>query len=213
MEALMSTNNESKGPVAVLLLPAQNKPLITFARAVHDALLDNPGFPNPNPTLVMFAGDIAEFEDAETKTASRTKGAAQVRDVKKQKVKDDLFHLRDYVQSVAETNMSPVAATALIKSAFMSVRKAPKRTLPELSAKNADVSGKVMLVAKAVAPTTLYSWEYSLDQSTWTPGPETVRARVEIQGLTSARLYSFRFRARTRAGWRDYSQVVSLLVH
>jgi hypothetical protein len=117
------------------------------------------------------------------------------------------------VQSVVETNTSPVAATALIKSAFMSVRKAPKRTLPELSAKNADVSGKVMLVAKAVARTTIYNWEYSLDQSTWTPGPETVRARAEIQGLTSARLYSFRFRARTRAGWQDHSQVVSLLVH
>jgi hypothetical protein len=71
----------------------------------------------------------------------------------------------------------------------------------------------VMLVAKAVAPTTIYYWEYSLDQSTWTPGPETVRARVEIQGLTSASLYYFRFRARTRTGWRDYSQVVSLLVH
>ena len=95
----------------------------------------------------------------------------------------------------------------------MSVRKAPERTFPELRAKNAEVPGKVMLVAKAVAPTTIYYWEYSLDQSTWIPCPETVRARAEIEGLTSATLHYFRFRARTRAGWQDYSQVVSLLVH
>ena len=209
----MTTNNESKGPVAVLILPVQNKHLITFARAVHDALLNNPGFPNPNPTLVMFAGAITEFEDAETKTATRAKGSAQVRDLKKKAVKDCLFHLRDHVQSVVETNTNPVAATALIKSAFMSVRKTPKRSLPELSARNADVPGKVMLVAKAVARTTLYYWEYSLDQSTWIPVPETVRARAEIEDLTSATLHYFRFRARTRAGWQDYSQVVSLLVH
>jgi hypothetical protein len=212
MEALMSMNNESKGPVAVLLLPEQNKSLITFARAVHDALLNNPGFPNPNPTLVMFAGAIAEFEDAETKTASRAKGAAQLRDVKKKTVKDCLFHLRDYVQSVVETNTSPVAATALIKSAFMSVRKAPKRTLPELSAKNTGVSGTVVLDAKAVAPVATYYWQYSLDQETWTSVPEAMQAKRVISGLTSLETYHFRFRALTRGGEIGFSQVVSLLV-
>jgi len=31
--------------------------------------------------------------------------------------------------------------------------------------------------------------------------------------LKSAQTYYFRFRAFTREGWQDYSQVVSLLVH
>jgi hypothetical protein len=209
----MSTNNESIGPVAVLLLPELNKPLLTFARAVHGALLNNPAFPNPNPPLDVFAADIAAFEDAETKAASRAKGAASLRDAKKKKVKEDLFHLRDYVQSVVETNTSPAAASALIESAFMSVRKAPKRTFPDLSAKNADVSGKVLLTAKAVAPVAVYSWEHSLDQSTWTRLPEMMQTRTEVADLTSAQVYYLRFRAFTRAGWQDYSPVVSLLVH
>ena len=209
----MSTNNESTGPVAVLMLPEQNKPLLTFARAVHGALLNNPAFPSPNPPLDVFAEDIAAFEDAETKAASRAKGAASLRDAKKKKVKEDLFHLRDYVQSVVETNTSPAAAAALIESAFMSVRKVPKRTFPELSAKNTDVSGKVLLTAKAVAPVAVYHWEHSTDQSTWTPLPETMQTRTEVAGLKSAQVYSFRFRAFTRAGWQDYSQVVSVLVH
>jgi hypothetical protein len=109
--------------------------------------------------------------------------------------------------------MSPAAAIALIESAFMSVRKVTKRPVPELRAKNADVSGKVVLAAKAVGRSAIYFWEYSLDQSTWTPLPETMGARTEVSGLTFARVYYFRFRAFTRAGRGDHSQVVSLLVH
>ena len=140
----MSTNNESAGPAAALMLPRLSKPLLTFARAVHGALLNNPAFPSPNPRLDVFAEDIAAFEDAETRAASRAKGAASFRDAKKKRVKEDLFHLRDYVQSVVEANTSPAAAAALIESAFMNVRKVSKRTVPDLSAKNADVSGKVL---------------------------------------------------------------------
>jgi hypothetical protein len=59
----------------------------------------------------------------------------------------------------------------------------------------------------------VYYWEVSLDQSTWTRLPETMVARTEVVGLTSAQTYSFRFRAMTRARWKDYSPVVSLIVH
>ena len=209
----MSTNTESRGPVAALMLPGTTQFLLAFAKAVHSALLNNPAFPSPNPPLDVFAEDIAALEDAETKAASRAKGAASLRDAKKRRVKEDLFHLRDHVQSVVETNTSPAAAAALIESAFMNVRKVPKRTVPDLSAKNADVSGKVLLTAKAVAPVAVYSWEYSLDQSSWTRLPETMQTRTEVAGLTSAEVYYFRFRALTRAGWQDYSPVMSLLVH
>jgi hypothetical protein len=210
----MSTSKESATPVAVLLFPKGNKEFITFARAVYSAMLDNPSFPNPNPTLVIFAGNIEAFEEAETKASMRTKGAAALRDARKQRVKEDLFHLCDYVQSVVETNTSPVSAVAMIQSAFMSVRKAPQRApTPELSAKNTDVLGKVALAAKPVARAATYYWEYSLDTSTWTALPETMNTRIELPGLTSARVYYFRFRALTKEGQRDYTPVVSLYVH
>ena len=209
----MSSSNESTGPVAALMFPPLDKALIMFARGVHAAMLDNPAFPNPNPPLPVFAADIAAFEDAETKAGTRAKGAASFRDAKKRTVKNGLFHLRDYVQSVVETNTSPVEAAALIKSAFMSVRKVSTRSFPAISAKNGDVSGKVILVARAVAPVATYSWEYSLDQSTWTPVPDTMKCRTEVSGLTFARVYYFRFSAFTRAGRGDHSQIVSLLIH
>ena len=40
-----------------------------------------------------------------------------------------------------------------------------------------------------------------------------MKSRTELSGLTPGSVYSFRFRAFTRAGQQDYSQVVSLLVH
>ena len=94
----------------------------------------------------------------------------------------------------------------------MSLRKATTRNVPEISVKNADVSGKMVLTAKSLDPTAVYSWEYSVDQATWTCVPETRKARTELSGLQSACTYSFRYCASTRAGQKDYSQVVSLLV-
>jgi hypothetical protein len=160
----------------------------------------------------VFAADTAALEDAEIKAASKTKGAAAARDARARKVKADLHHLRDYVQSVAETQANPATAVAVIESAFMRVKKAYKRSKPELHARNTDVSGTVELDAKAVAPTATYYWQHSLDQQTWISVPETMQARTSISGLSSARIYYFRFRALTRAGETGFSQVVKLLV-
>jgi hypothetical protein len=210
MEVLMRTPIV---PVAILRLPRLNKPFITFAKAVHDHLKDNPSFPTPRPSLGVFAAYITAFEEAETKAATRAKGAAEVRDAKRLKVKEDLLHLRDYVQSVVEAQATIRDGASLIESAFMSVRQSSKRSRAELSAKNAEVSGSVVLDAKAVARTAAYYWQYSLDQQTWISVPDTLQARTVITGLTAAKTYYFRFRALTRTGETDFSQVVSLLVH
>jgi hypothetical protein len=151
MEALMSASSDILAPVVVLNAPRLNGQLITYARAIYGALLDNPNFPNPTPKLSTFAEDIAAFEDAE-------------------------------------------------------------RSNPAVSAKNGDVSGRVMLAAKAVAHSAVYLWEYSVDQSKWTSLPETMKSRTEVSGLTPACVYYFRFYAITRAGRQDYSHVVSLIV-
>lgn len=208
----MSTSNK-RSTLVVLRAPKSNKDFISYARGVYGALLDNPSFPEPNPELSTFAADIAELEDAETKAATRAKGAASLRDAKRKKVMGDLFQIQAYVQGVVDTNTTPGAAIALVESAFMSVRKVTKRSTPELSVKNADVSGKVTIAAKASATPAVYSFEYSTDQTTWVPIPNVMKSRTEVSGLTSACTYYFRFRTFTRTGQQDYSQVVSLLVH
>jgi hypothetical protein len=208
----MSTNNESMSPVPALNAPKTSLALIMFARKVHSAFLNNPTFPNPVPAPSVFETHIDEFEDAESKAVSRTKGAVALRDAKKKRVQEDLALYRAYVQNVVSEGMTPAEATAAIESAYMSVRKPYTRSLSEISVKSADVSGKVRLAAKAVAPGAVYVWEYSVDQSKWTALPEMMKSRTELSGLTPACTYYFRFRALTRAGWQDYSPVVSLIV-
>ena len=208
----MKTSSDILAPVVVLNAPRVNWELIIYARAMYGAFLDNPSFPNPNPPLATFAANIAAFEDAETKAATRAKGSASLRDAKKKKLMENLNQYRGYVQCVVDTDMTPAAACAVIESAFMSIKKVAKRTVPELSVKNADVSGKVRLAAKSAGTAAVYSFEYSVDQAKWTPLPNTMKSRTEVSGLTSACTYYFRFRTFTRAGWQDYSPVVSLLV-
>jgi hypothetical protein len=213
MEAVMSNNDTLMSPVVVLNIPRTSKDFITYARAVHVALLGNNNFPNPTPTLDVFAADITALEEAETNAATRAVGAVALRDAKKRRVKEDLSQYRSYVQSVVATTASPIDAAAMVKSAFMGIRKPTTRNTPEISAKNADVSGKVILAAKSLGPSVVYSWEYSLDQSHWTPIPDTMKARTEVSGLTPHSTHYFRFSPFTRAGRQGYSQVASLFVH
>ena len=90
---------------------------------------------------------------------------------------------------------------------FASIERPPEPTGSSRRRDNPHAGG-----IESVAPKAVYHWEHSMDQEVWTPLPETMLTRTEVSGLESAKTYSFRFRAFTRAGWQDYSQVVSLLV-
>jgi len=212
IEGIMKNHSALSGPLAVLILPKSVKDLLTFGKAVHDAMVDNPRFPSPNPPLDVFKASLNALDDAETKAAARTKGAVMERNTMKKQVANDLYHLRDYVQGVAEKTPSPEAAAAVITSAFMSIRKVPQRVMSALTVKNTGIPGQVVLAAKTVAPVATYYWEHSPDQETWTSVPETLNASTRVDGLPWAKVTYFRFRALTRAGKGEYSQVVSLLV-
>ncbi len=208
----MKSQTALSGPMAVLYLPRSTSKLLTVGKAVHDAMADNPNFPSPNPPLDVFKGRLDALDKAQTKALARTKGATEARDALQKEVVNDMYHLCDYVQGVAEKIALPETAAAVITSAFMSVKKVPQRVMPALAAKNTGVPGQVALAAKRVARVATYYWEHSSDQETWTPVPETMQASTTIDGLPWAKLSYFRFRALTRTGKGDYSQVVSILV-
>ena len=200
-------------PSAVLNFPVQDGPLATFARNVHDAMLNAPALQNSVPTLAAFLADIDAYDAAIQKAKGKGKGTATARIAKRKKVKTDLHHLRDFIQAVAEQAPSPVEAALLITSVFLGIKKLGKANKAELAAKNGTVAGVVLLVAKAVAKTATYFWQVSTDQKNWVSVPETMKAKTTISGLTSAQTYYFRFRAIFPKGSKDWSQIVSLLVH
>jgi hypothetical protein len=91
-------------------------------------------------------------------------------------------------------------------------RDGDARTKAAIRARNSGLSGVVLLEARAVAEVAMYYWEYRSTQENWTSIPETMKASAVISGLIPLTTYYFRFRAATRKGPIDYSQVVSLIV-
>jgi hypothetical protein len=153
----MSNNDQLIRIVVVLNMPTSTKDLITFARCVNVALTGNPSFPSPTPPLDVFAANIGKLEEAETRAATRAQGAVAQRDCAEHLVKEDLGQLRAYVQSVVMANATPANAAAMVESAGMYIRKTSMRKVPDISAQNGDVSGKVILAAKSLGPSVVYS--------------------------------------------------------
>ena len=197
--------------VVVLKLSPRMKNVIGFAQNVASALLNNPHFPAPNPTLATFQADVAALNQAESAVLSRTKGAVETRNARLEIVRADLENLKTYVQSVASL-ATPSDALAIIESAGLTVRKVTLHDKPALAAKQGSVTGTVNLVAKSAAKRAAYSWQYSTDQKTWTTLPETLRSKTGISGLAAATQYYFRVQAVTKLGVGDWSQAVVLKV-
>ena len=126
-------------------------------------------------------------------------------------MKEDLQHLRDYVQSVVETQTDPTQAAAIITSAAMYVRKVSNRVKLPLSAKTGKVPGTAVVTAKAVARPVTFFWQYSSDGgATWTDMPQTLKASTTLTGLTALKAYAFRFRTLTRVGLGEWSPPASV---
>ena len=85
--------NAIKHTTAVLKMPTRVKNAGTFASSIVTALTGNAYFPNPTPSLATVESDIAAYNTAEAAVLSRTKGAAEARDVKLATLRTDLDHL------------------------------------------------------------------------------------------------------------------------
>jgi type V secretory pathway adhesin AidA len=160
--------------VVVLKLSTRVKNVISFAQNVTSALTNNPHFPTPTPTLATFQADVAALTTAEAAVLSRLKGAVETRNAKLATVRVDLGNLRMYVQSVAAV-AAPADADAIIESAGMTTRKVTLHDKPIIAAKQGSVTGAVNLAAKAAATKAAYTWQYSVDQKTWTTLPQTMK--------------------------------------
>jgi len=197
--------------LVALKLSDRIKNIIAFAQNIATAMTDNPTFPAPTPPMAQFSADIAALNTAEAAVLSRTHGAVETRNAKLEIVKGDLDNLKIYVQNVAAA-APPASADEIIASAGMTARTVTLHDKAALEAKHGDVSGTVVLTAKAAARVAAYIWEYSTDQKTWVSPPMTLETKTGVSGLTAGTVYSFRVQALTRKGLQNWSQTVTLLV-
>jgi hypothetical protein len=195
------------GPVVVLNYTIANLPVV--AQKVHDGMNGNGWFGSPSIPMPQLATDIAAYQSSISGTG---KLATSTRRSLKRKLATDLKRLRNDVQIVVEQQTSLADAQRVAESAGMGLKRLGKIDKPELAAKFTGISSVVELDAKAVAPGASYYWQFSLDSKNWTSVPETMKHVTVISGLTPGQTYYFRFRALTRRGMRDWSQIVSIIV-
>ena len=185
--------------------------LIKAVKAVAAALTNNPHFPNLNPSLATLNASLAALDAAETATKTRAKGTVPPRNAARMQLLSDMYAAKASVQQVADAN--PEQAEAIIASAGMGVRKSTPHAKPTFSARAGVTSGSVKLAARAAALRASYEWEWSGDGGkTWTQAAPTLQAKTGISGLPVGTNVQFRYRAVTKTGAADWSQVTSLLV-
>jgi hypothetical protein len=199
-------------PEAVLLIPKGHDASLGYARGVVASIKGSPYFNPPPPELATLEADADAYDVANAAAHNGGRLERAERKAARKKVVKDLRHLRDRVQGVAEAQGMPADAATVITSAGMRVKKVTKYNKPPVSVRDGAVSGSVVLDALRVAKIAMYYWQLSENQQEWHDIPETMKAKLVVTGLTPGKVYYFRFRAMTRKGPVDFSQVVSRMV-
>ncbi len=202
-----------KMPIPVKKCPRSHDAFVSYAKHLATCVTGNASFTNPTPTVLSLAAQAEAFAQANAKAKGGGPGVVADRNAKRNDLEGDIDHLVDYVRGVIKAEATdPANAATLILSAGLSVRKSSSASKAPLAIKAGGVPGEVWLIARAVARPALYFWEYSVDQVVWTSTPGTIQARTTITGLLPGQVLYVRFRAHTRKGLGDYSDVVKCRV-
>lgn len=196
--------------LAELKLPNRVPALISVVHAILLSMTGNQAFPSPVPSLSDVAAALANLENAQTLAELRGKGAAEARNEKLRALVALLQLLRAHVQIVADGDWEH--ASSIIESAGMHVKSVGVRMPRVFAAKPGHVSGSAILVTAAAAKRASYDWEISADEGkTWQALPQTLRSDTRVAGLQPGTTYWFRYRAVTKGGVGDWSQVVTMM--
>ncbi len=205
------TTTTTPRSIAVGKFPTSVPALLKFAQAFASALTDNANFPDSAAIVAAINTGYTTLNTTETAVKARTQGTVAVRDVAKANLLTSLHAGKSYVQSKADANLPQ--GQAIIESSSLAVRKTTIRQKAVFAAKAGAVSGSVDLTAKVVARRSSYEWDWSADGGkTWTTLPSTLQAKTTVPNLPVGTNASFRFRAVTKAGEGDWSQIVTLLI-
>jgi len=205
---------KTRSPRIAQHLPRDAQGVYTHCSASWAAIKADPvKFATPYPSASEIDADLKVLGDALTAAAGGDPVAIAALRVAEAKVRQTYELLSKYVQSIVRAG--PIEdAPATISSVLMfesNIGKRPPK--PPLAAKQGAASGLVLLIALAVPSATMYFWEHSVDQVTWTALKPTAQASTSVAGLTPGKVYYFRFHTFTRDNeTTDLSQVVSLMV-
>src|SRR5262249_52626971 len=125
---------------------------------------------------------------------------------------DELHHVKDHVNGVAE-QLPFDDARAAIESSGLRTKKRATRIKHPLEVKYGGLPGDVALVALSAGRSAMYFFEYSVAGKTWVACPCVMKCKTALSGLTIGTTYSFRVRAQTNKGLGDYCNAVTFTIH
>jgi len=197
--------------VAVSRFPTSVVALLKYTQAFIAALTNNHNFTDAAQVIAGLQAAFQALDAGETAAKTRAIGTVAARDNAKDALLTALHGAKAYVQQKADA--APEQAQAIIESAGLAVRKTAIRIKLGFTAKAGPVSGSVQLAARAAGRRASYEWQWSADGGkTWTSLPSTLQAKTTVPNLPVGTNCSFRYRAVTKTGEGDWSQVISLLV-
>jgi hypothetical protein len=201
----------------------KNVPGVLFrSQTMYNFILQNVAlFASPTITMVMFLALISALSAAQlVATGTKAKGAATLRNTKRDAVWTAMENLRTYVQGMAD-GLTADAAASLIEAAGLVVVTISKHQKALLTATLTATPGTVHLVANrsmlvgpgGTSKKVAFHWQMSSDGKTWTDLPGTGYTSTDVTGLTLLSTYAFRVSITVGKVAGAWSQPVSLLVH
>jgi hypothetical protein len=196
--------------------------VLTRAQAMYNGMTTNASmFVSPTITLAAFLTLITALVLAQQNvTGTKAKGAATLRNTKRNALWTAMGSLKAYVQSLADA-MPAEGAASLIEAAGLLVTPIAVHSKALLAAKLTTTPGVVHLEANAsllVGPASAskkvtFNWQWSADGKTWNDVHATPYANTDVPGLALMSTYSFRVSVTIGKVTGAWSQAVSLLVH
>lgn len=193
--------------------PKANRKVGTYGKVVFKSLNGNSNFTAVN--LTVLSARLLVLDKAETAAANREPGAASALAAARESVRQEVDHLRDFVQGTLETQVGTVdlkALKAMAESAAMDLRKVTARAKAVFDVLYGPVAGSVRLTAPASRQRDTHEWQHSGDQITWTALPSTRQARTTVSGLPVGAALHFRHRLLTKTGYTQWSDPTVMIV-
>ncbi len=186
----MNAKTLVKQAIVALNFPTAISPFIVFAKAICQAMLNNPLFKASAEKVTKLSTDITALLDVETGCATNPPTATiESRNVAHELVKADLRALRIEVQVMADGD--PENAAAIITAAGMSIKKLNPHGKQQNSAHDGAEEGSVDLTGEGAGP---HEWRMSEDGTNWRLIPASRTSKTKVSGLTSGWAYFFQNR-------------------
>jgi hypothetical protein len=189
--------------------------LVSRLKSVHDAMKDNPSFPNPPQDLAAFQTDINNFGQIVAEALDGSKRAIAEKQRQRHAIIKVAEALGHYVQANCDDDRATMTSAGFEPVSY--VRAAQEPLSPPRVAKvdEGNHSGQLQVRITASRKALHYELRHAAAGSDGVPGEWSsttltqVKTMVPVDNLTPGIIYVFQVRGFGRLGYTDWSDSVS----